>query len=34
MSKKLTNTTGYESPKKTYQDTLTNKYIKEKLADY
>ena len=34
MSKKLTNTTGYERPKKTYQDTLTNKEIKEKLADY
>jgi hypothetical protein len=34
MSKKLTNTTGYERPKKTYQDTLTNKEIKDKLADY
>jgi hypothetical protein len=34
MSKKLTNTTGYERPKKTYQDTLTNKEIKEKLAEY
>ena len=34
MSKKITNTTGYERPKQTYQDTLTNKEIKEKLADY
>ena len=34
MSKRLTNTTGYARPKKTYQDTLSNKDIKDKLADY